>query len=253
MGPKDDFGYQAMLVCSSIFFGGIFYGVAEFNKVDTLPCALIKMGPALLCGLHSLRLESLAHKRLPPRCEPASIYCRTMVFGFILCSLGDLFLKLDDSQPASSTKYFICGLVAFLLGHIMFVGAFVFDGGNTRCIAWGVFSYAYVLVILYFSLPNIHKVVLSVGVTVYALVIGTMLHRSASLAIDKFPNERSSMIALVGAFVFLVSDTVLAINRFVTPLPHSRAINISAYFLGIALLAVSCAGTGRWKRAKIND
>ena len=120
------------------------------------------------------------------------------------------------------------------------------------CLQWGIFSYVFVSAIIYFSLPNIDstKVVLKIGVVLYALVIGTMVHRAASHTFDVHPRKSSSYIVFAGAVVFMLSDTILAINRFITPLPYSRAVNISTYFAGISLLACSCTGGDRWAKDK---
>jgi uncharacterized membrane protein YhhN len=250
----DDISYQVKIVCISVLFGGLLYGAAELVDVEPVPCAIIKTMPALISAMHSLRLESLAHRRQRPQCKAARTYCRSMMVGFIFCSLGDFCLRLDDAERKAghSPKYFISGLVAFLIGHVLFILAFVWDGAVSSCTKWSVCSYAYILTILYFALPNIDnsKLVLKIGVVVYSFVIGTMLNRAASLSLDRYPEDSSGSIALAGALVFLFSDTVLAVNRFVHPMPYSRIINISTYFLGIALLACSCAGSARWQGVK---
>lgn len=221
------------------------YALAEFLQLGTAVCCIVKMMPALLCAYYTTRIEaSITESKV---CDNAKVclYCRSMMVGFVFCSFGDQFLRLDDAY-GGKTKFFMLGLISFLVGHILFVLAMVWDGGNTLCPKWGLFSYSFVSIIIYFALPNIEKVALRCGVAVYALVIGTMVHRAASLATDRYAGDGSSDIAFKGALVFLASDAVLAVNRFVAPLPYSRIVNISTYFVGIALLVCSCAGETRW-------
>jgi hypothetical protein len=48
----------------------------------------------------------------------------------------------------------------------------------------------------------------------------------------------AAFLVTAGAFLFWISDLVLAWNKFVSPLPNSRMLNILAYHLGqIGLVA----------------
>jgi alkylglycerol monooxygenase len=71
---------------------------------------------------------------------------------------------------------------------------------------------------------------------VYVLAITTMagsaLDRSASLG------TTSSHLVAVGALCFMVSDLTLAINRFITPLPHASAWVLSSYYLAQCLIVM---------------
>jgi hypothetical protein len=48
----------------------------------------------------------------------------------------------------------------------------------------------------------------------------------------------AALLVSVGAFLFYISDIILAWNKFVAPIQHGRIYNIGAYHLGqIALIA----------------
>jgi hypothetical protein len=51
-------------------------------------------------------------------------------------------------------------------------------------------------------------------------------------------NASAAALAAVGAFLFYLSDIILAWNKFVAPIKDGRIYNIGAYHLGqIALIA----------------
>ncbi|MDF2273900.1 lysoplasmalogenase, partial [Aeromonas caviae] len=51
-----------------------------------------------------------------------------------------------------------------------------------------------------------------------------------------------SAAALVGALMFLFSDSMLALDRFRRPFPHATAWIMSSYFAAQFLIAASLAG-----------
>ena len=79
---------------------------------------------------------------------------------------------------------------------------------------------------------------LVVPVQVYGLVITVMLFL-AMLTLSR-PDWKAIPAVLVslGAFLFYLSDIILAWNRFVSPIRSGRVMNMIAYHLGqIALIA----------------
>jgi hypothetical protein len=44
------------------------------------------------------------------------------------------------------------------------------------------------------------------------------------------------LLVSLGAFLFYISDIILAWNKFVAPIQHGRIYNIAAYHLGQILL-----------------
>ena len=47
-----------------------------------------------------------------------------------------------------------------------------------------------------------------------------------------------SLLVVIGAFLFYISDVILAMNKFVAPIKNGRLMNMIAYHLGqIALIA----------------
>jgi uncharacterized membrane protein YhhN len=75
-------------------------------------------------------------------------------------------------------------------------------------------------------------------VIVYGLVISLMLYAAMSTIFDPAWGTGAAFFVSAGAFLFWLSDLILAWNKFVTPLKDSRMLNILTYHLGqIGLIA----------------
>jgi uncharacterized membrane protein YhhN len=74
---------------------------------------------------------------------------------------------------------------------------------------------------------------------VYCLVIAAMLWR-ATLGFGR-PGVDPTLarLAAAGALLFVVSDAILAVDKFATPLPLARLLNMSSYWGGQALLCAA--------------
>jgi alkenylglycerophosphocholine/alkenylglycerophosphoethanolamine hydrolase len=99
--------------------------------------------------------------------------------------------------------------------------------------AWLVVPYGATL--LWFLLP--HAGPLKAPVVVYCLVIAAMVLTAAArhAALPSPANLR----ALVGALLFLASDSALAFRQFRGPYPGAQALILSTYWLAVGLIASS--------------
>jgi uncharacterized membrane protein YhhN len=144
----------------------------------------------------------------------------------VLCLAGDVFLMLPTDQ-------FVPGLASFLAGHVLFIVGFVVASGDDP--RWGLTVAAAVVALAISGGPVLRGAVetdnaLRVPVLAYMAVIGTMLAASA------LPG---SWVAIAGAAVFVLSDSILARNRFVRPVPHGHLLTMATYHAALALLVVS--------------
>ena len=144
-----------------------------------------------------------------------------LVFGL----LGDVAL-LSDSLPR-----FRAGVAAFLVGHLAYLACFASLGLPMPAWSWaGLAVLAAALFATRSVVPATHRLegpALSVPVAVYSVVIGAMLLCAWFTGVP--------LVAL-GASVFVVSDAVLSIDRFVRPIPHARLILMITYHVGQALI-----------------
>ncbi|MET3653238.1 lysoplasmalogenase [Dyella japonica] len=173
------------------------------------------------------------------RAEPAvSTRYRRWIAAGMLCSLvGDVFLMLPQDA-------FVAGLVSFLLAHLCFIAALLDDSrfaerpwGMLACVAYGVFN----LWALWPSLP----VALHLPVVVYVLVLASMggqsvvrerQHTSDALA-------TSAHWSMMGALIFMLSDTLLAWDRFRFVIPLSAVWVLVTYYTALWCLARSVRGS----------
>jgi len=147
-----------------------------------------------------------------------------LVAALAFSLLGDIFLML----PAD---LFLAGLAAFLIAHLAYIGAFA--GALVPRLPW----LAVVLVVLAPVAVRILRAVpeqaLRVPVALYSLAIALMVASAIASA---------STVAIVGAVLFLVSDMLIAWNRFVHPRPWAPLAIIVTYHLGQLGLAAALRG-----------
>ncbi len=167
-----------------------------------------------------------------------------IVAGLLLGALGDFFLELSPNA-------FLWGLTAFLIGHLFYITAFTLD---TRRPAWifAVFAYLYGLILFsYLDMGKINRTgemsAMALPVALYILVITTMVWRAAARFHAPGVPELSGRAGLMGAILFALSDSLLAILLFVQPLPYASILVILLYWLGqlgITLAAVTQHSAG---------
>ena len=156
-----------------------------------------------------------------------------LLTALAFCLAGDAFLMFDG--------FFIFGLAAFLLGHLAYIALFRVDtpwfpsrGVLTATLVYGVAM----LVFLWPHLPT--NLRLPVGV--YVLVIALMGAQALGRAV--FLKDRASRFVALGAVFFMASDTLLAINKFVTPLPMSQFWVLGTYFTAQILIVLYALRSG---------
>ena len=150
---------------------------------------------------------------------------RWLLVALFFGLLGDVAL-LSDSLPR-----FRAGVLAFLAGHLAYLACFVSLGLDGPAWAWvGVGPLLVALVATRGVVPATHRLAgaaTSVPVAVYSAVIGAML------VLAWWTGE--PLVAL-GATVFVASDSILSVDRFVRPLPHARLALMVTYHVGQALV-----------------
>jgi alkenylglycerophosphocholine/alkenylglycerophosphoethanolamine hydrolase len=164
------------------------------------------------------------------RLLPADNYRRWISLGLLLSLLGDMLLE----WPAD---LFVFGLGAFLLGHLCFLLAYL---GDTRRPALPALAIAATVGLGMFSLLAQNGLgPLQLPVALYALTIAGMLWRA--LARLGVPNiaSRSAWLGAGGALLFVLSDSLIGINRFVGHFPAADVAIILTYWGGQFGIAAS--------------
>ena len=155
--------------------------------------------------------------------------------GIILSLAGDVLLML------SLDRFFLFGLVAFLLAHLAYVIGFNIPLPEFSL--WGIvfavmvsLGGARVIRRIVDALPSRGQVRMRMPIIVYSTVISIMLLSAMMKLMDLTWNANAALLVSGGAFLFYISDIILAWNKFVAPIQYGRIYNIAAYHLGQIML-----------------
>ncbi len=147
-------------------------------------------------------------------------FSRLVAAALAFCWLGDILLTKDD--------LFIYGLAAFLTGHIFYILAVVRIKGK------GLLQYrpylvlpviVYFIGLMKFLFPYLHE--LRIPVILYATVIGMFL----LLCLNTFgkTDRKTAGCFAAGATLFVLSDSLLAINKFAVSIQWSGIWVMTTY------------------------
>ncbi|WP_346961645.1 lysoplasmalogenase [Clostridium sp.] len=175
------------------------------------------------------------------------IYLNTQYFIFILLALilsliGDVFLAFNNSSSDEVSKMFVYGLSSFSIAHIFFSIAF---STLTPVLIWhillfiliSVISILFLNLIKGFDFKGAYKLVVT-----YSIIISFMFTRALSLTTLIHENFWSTILVIVGACLFLLSDLILCFIYFHKKSPsYMTALNLLCYYVGQGLIALSLA------------
>ncbi len=161
---------------------------------------------------------------------------RLVLAALILSLFGDCFLLFAHS----GAYFFICGLVAFLIAHVLYSLAFFRDFkndpqaskvfGHLMFFAMGVFSLSF------YTWIRDYLNDLRIPVMAYMFVISIM----AILAGYRYRrvNLLSFRLVYIGAICFVISDSCLAYNKFVESFQFSGIVIMGTYMLAQYLITM---------------
>lgn len=165
------------------------------------------------------------------------IFSQQVAIGLLFSSAGDMLLELDHSHPG---KYFIFGLLSFLAAHLLYIKAFLSSDlsfKHSKIVLLPVL--AYYIGIMYVLLPNMQQDMV-IPVLVYGVAISGMLYLSLLRFLsNKTCGKSSRMCSLIGSVMFVVSDSILAVNKFAVPLPDAHFYIMITYYIGQTYLAAA--------------
>lgn len=196
----------------------ILVSVAELISVTfNMPLVNLIAKPLIMITLVGYYLTNTPNR--------SSLFLIAMAF----CWLGDVLLMFQSEQQI----FFMAGLGSFLIGHVLYIVCYCqmrnIESPNGLLSTQKVrFSLPIILagtglvVILYPSLGE-----LTLPVMIYALVITLMALQS--LFRFGLTNQKSFIFIFTGALLFMTSDSLLAINKFLTPFPYASLCIMATY------------------------
>ena len=162
---------------------------------------------------------------------------RLVVIALLFSWMGDVFLQLTPFRET----FFLVGLASFLVTQLLYTIAFFSTPGQHTLFfrkiyliipvagyGWGI------LRLLSGGLGEMRW-----PVTVYTVVILSML--SAAINREMKVNKQSYLLVLAGAVLFVLSDSLIAVNRFAEPFELARIAIMSSYITAQYLIVLGCA------------
>lgn len=166
--------------------------------------------------------------------EPRLLVIAALVFGW----MGDVFLLLKSRKI-----FMLCGICAFALGHIFYIGAMLSDCRELHllilvpialCAIWMTFVYKKLL-------PYAPKSLRKPGFVYALLLSGTGL---SALYLVLTTGKLAYLLAFLGGLFFMLSDTLLTGQQYRRELKHGNFYVMLTYIIAQALLVLGLAQTG---------
>lgn len=203
---------------------GIGHLLAEFMN---FPALSIPMKIALLPVL----MLAFRYSFKGPLISIAKVILVAQLFSWF----GDVLL-IRAAEPV----FFLSGLVAFLVGHLAYIAAFRIEIGDKPKVSpilndpWMALPFiAFWAGMLWWMWDGLGG--MRWPVMAYTTVIITMLGFAFSRW--KLVSSASFWLVFIGAALFVLSDSMIAVNKFIAPFEGSRVAIMSTYIAAQFLIA----------------
>ncbi|WP_052487238.1 lysoplasmalogenase [Gordoniibacillus kamchatkensis] len=207
--------YKKLLIAAILVSGlGYLFALADGNMLLRW---ILKPGTIVLMII----LASTAAREV-------GTYRNWVIAGLFFSAVGDSFLLMQG------TEWFSFGVFSFLIAHLIYISAFI-----TR---WR-FSAVHLLYLIpialysFFLLRGLHEGMITKNaggmwgpILIYVIVISLMIW---SAVISR------SWVAITGAILFFLSDSLLAWNMFVNPIPLADFWVMVTYYTAQFMIAAS--------------
>ncbi len=169
----------------------------------------------------------------------------TLIRAMFFCWTGDILLMGQEGGEL----YFILGLLAFLVGHVLYIFAYrqlLWDDKSNELLPTQKLRYAFPVALagtglLVVLVPKLGP--LTIPVSVYSVVLMIM----AMTAIFRYGRTYADSFWLItgGAILFMASDSILAINKFHTSFASAGSLIMLTYILAQYLIVEGVLRHGR--------
>jgi uncharacterized membrane protein YhhN len=151
--------------------------------------------------------------------------------ALVLSLLGDIFLLFED-------RFFVLGLVSFLLAHISYLVGFnqTFPAVEAQTLLVLVAVGAIAVVVFSYVLKGMSRSSknkkLKIPVIIYGMVISLMVVSAILNFYRAGWSLPTALLTSLGAALFFTSDSMIAIRNFVTRFTHDDYLIMLTYHLG---------------------
>lgn len=151
-------------------------------------------------------------------------YHRWLLAGLVFAMIGDTILVFRGGDTS-----FVLGLAANLITHVLYAIGFTRDHRRWHPFRLAVYL-AWVGGLFIVLLPGLGG--MRWPVAAYCLAIGLMMWRAAARVGHTGAPTRPELAAAIGAALFGLCDTFIAIDRFAAPSPWFSYPVMTCYWLG---------------------
>ena len=219
--------FISVLIIAGFLLQALFIKTEHEEKY--LPADILKGCASLmfvLIGYNACRVTNFA-------------FNRQLLIGLIFGMIGDILLNLRYVFPKQGQKIFLTGILAFLIGHIMYLVALIPQARHVwiwYCILAGAAAAAALLAYI-FKTMEVKKAFKIFGIFYLGAVF---IMTAIAIGIAIFTPSKRATVYAIGAVLFTASDVVLIFNTFSGVTKFSlRITNLSLYYLGQILIACS--------------
>ncbi len=216
-----DKGYQFIpvlygMICMLEIIGEIISDQLDFHWVKYLTKPLLM--PILIFWL----FKAMNYK--------LNLFQQLIAAGLVFSCFGDIFLMFDQAN------LFIWGLGSFFITHILYIVSFIYSNKNSHT-PWSArlffalpfvgFTYMFIWILSPYILSSEEHQALFIPVVFYASIIATMgITATWRISIS---DKGSYYYILYGALLFIASDSMIAINKFISPIPWASILIMVTY------------------------
>jgi uncharacterized membrane protein YhhN len=168
-----------------------------------------------------------------------SLFHKIIQAALFFSWVGDIFLMWDHRGEL----YFMMGLIAFLIAHITYIFGFNVSvrkaAGSSELLKRPISGAPYIILagFVYYSLyPNLSALAIPVFIYTVALLLMVLF----ALNRKERVNGPSFRWVFYGALLFMLSDMLLAFNKFAEPFPHASVAVMVTYILGQYMIVKGC-------------
>ena len=194
------------------------YRHGEFPDVEFYSKAALV--PILMFSCFSLKDKNVRKVGIP------------LIIALFFSWIGDLVLTQEED-------FFLYGLGAFFVAHVFYIVSFVKSNFENHEVALihkaPIFMFALVFfggMMFFYLKPNLGDMMIPV-IAYIAIIVGMNI---AALNRYKKVNDQSFWLIALGAILFLISDSIIAINKFDHWIDNARVYIMFTYILAQYLI-----------------
>ena len=206
-----------LVLSGMIILSALFYLIFAVHFQHQLTKYIFKPGTMCLIILLAIYGSSLD-----------TIFSKWVVIGLLFSVVGDVFLMLRD-------KWFVHGLISFFIAHIFYIvglyGLFEFSWSNA--LVSGIILLVMAISFFAYLAPAVLEeggINLSIAVASYIIMISVMVW---------FAILTGSILLIIAALLFYISDAVLAIDKFRQSFKIAEYMIMTTYFSAQLLFSLS--------------